>query len=89
MKLTVKIAVISLSAFTLSACGSNDKKDLEPPAYWYAKQGKPLAVTAPKGIKLPDLNGALIIPKVNRPLGEYNPDLIQPPNVVETPAESE
>lgn len=73
--------VLTVCAVALAACGSNDKKT-EPPAYYYAKEGKPLAAIAPKGINMPDLSGALVIPKVNQPLGEYNPDLIDPPSVI-------
>ena len=72
---------MSLSALAVIACGSSDKK-IEPPEYFFAQQGKPLKTIAPKGIKMPDLSGALVIPSVNQPLGEYDPKLIEPPNVI-------
>lgn len=65
----------------MAACGSAEKK-VEPPEYFFAQQGKPLAAVAPQGVNVPDLSGALIIPRVNQPLGEYNPKLIDPPNVI-------
>lgn len=76
-----KTALWSLSALAIAACGSSEKK-IEPPEYFFAKQGKPLAAVAPKGIKMPDLSGALVIPTVNQPLGQYDPKLIDPPNVI-------
>ncbi len=82
MKGTVTLVLSALAAVLLTACGSADKKQ-QPPAYFSAKPGKPLAAIAPKGIKLPDLSGALVIPAVEQPLGAYNPDLLQPPTVVE------
>lgn len=63
------------------AC-SSAKKKTEPPEYFFVQQGKPLSAVAPKGIKMPDLSGALVIPSVNQPLGEYDPGLIDPPNVI-------
>ena len=72
---------MSLSALAVIACGSSEKK-VEPPEYFYAQQGKPFKAVAPKGINMPDLSGALVIPSVNQPLGEYDPKLIEPPNVI-------
>jgi uncharacterized lipoprotein len=76
----LKVILVVITVFAITACGG--PKKIEPPEYFFAKQGKPLAAVAPKGIKIPDLSGALVIPRVNQPLGEYDPKLIDPPNVI-------
>lgn len=68
------------AALTISACGG--AKKTQPPEYFYAQQGKPLAAIVPKGIHMPDLSGALVVPSVNQALGEYDAQLIEPPNVI-------
>lgn len=77
----LKVTLLGLFALTVAACGSAEKKT-QPPEYFFAKQGKPLAAIAPKGIHMPDLSDTLVIPSVNQPLGEYDPTLIEPPNVI-------
>lgn len=82
MKHVVNIMLIGLSACALQACGGAEKKK-DPPPYFYAEEGKTLDMIAPKGINMPDLSNALRIPEVSQPLGEYNPDLVEPPSVID------
>lgn len=74
--------MIVTAAAMLAACGSSDKRE-DPPEYFYAKEGKPLVF--PAEVQTPDLRGALVIPKAELPLQEYNPDLVKPPVVISTP----
>ena len=65
------------------SCASHDKKD--PPACFYAQEGSELVV--PEGITLPDMSNALTLPRVSEPLREYNPDLVDPPGLVDEATE--
>ena len=70
-----------MMVYSVTACGSSEKK-IQPPEYFFAKQGRSLAASTLKDIKMLDLSGVLIIPSVNQLLGEYDPKLIDPPNVI-------
>ncbi|MGM0563261.1 MAG: hypothetical protein ACQES2_02930 [Pseudomonadota bacterium] len=82
MNLT-RLALCLTAAVLLTACGGKHSAK-NPPPYYQAEPGQ--TVVDPQSEAG---SNALVIPKANQPLGEYNPKLKEPPVIVEVPEQIE
>lgn len=77
MSRTILIALF----LALAACNNQPKKGDKPQAYFYAKEGVPLAQYAPQSPLNHQTKGAIKIPNI--PYQEYDPTLTEPPQLVD------